>query len=414
MATACWHFPVYSQTFVYQELSQLMGRGFDVRFVYSRLLSRKQLPHQFLPIWRARRRLLLHEHTSRWDFRYYRKRQPAKVETLIGLLSDVSRLSREQLTHHKHFLQAFSFARMVQAYRPAYLHSYFFYEGSLFALVAAFLLDVPRGVSCYADHLLSDYVLKVVPLHLRLCSVIVATSNRIQRELVGMIPDADADRILVKPNAIDCRSFPASTRPEPKGGGPFRLVCVSRIEPKKGLLYLVDAVRALRDCRINVECQLIGSYDPDQPSSVAYAEELEARIRELDLGASIHLAGRRSAAEVSHVLQQSHVFVAPFVEMPNGDKDGIPTALLEAMATALPVVATDAGSMTEVIRDGADGVIVRQRDPTALAQAITDLLRDPRRRAELGDRAVQRIRSDYDVAVCEDTFHERVIDLVEQ
>jgi glycosyltransferase involved in cell wall biosynthesis len=391
-----------------------VGCGFDLRFIYSRLESQEQLPPQFAPVWRARRRLLLHEHTSERDFHYYHKRNPAKVETLIGLLSDVSGLSQEHVIRHKHFMQAFSFTRMVQAYRPAYLHSYFFYEGSLFTLVAAFLLDVPRGVSCYADHLLNDYDLKVVPLHLRLCSVVVATSHKIKRELSAVAPDIDASRILVKPNAIDSRQFPASTRREPRNGQPFRLVCVSRIEPKKGLLYLVDAVRAMRDRCVNVECQLIGSCDPNQPSSVAYAQELESRIRELDIGSSIHLAGRRSTAEVSHMLQQSHVFVAPFVEMPDGDKDGIPTALREAMATGLPVVATDAGSIAEVIRDGANGLIVPQRDAAALAQTITDLLGDPQRRVELGNRAVQKVQSSYDVAVCEDAFHERVIDLVEQ
>src|SRR6185503_19696520 len=140
-----------------------------------------------------------------------------------------SGMSPEELRNHYHFKQAFAFTRTVEACRPDYLHSYFFYEGTLFTLFASYLLDIPRGVSCYADHMLDDYALKLVPWHLEQCSLVIATSGRIKRELMAIAPQADPDRILVKPNAIDSRRFPAAVRTEPAGGQPFRLVCVSRI-----------------------------------------------------------------------------------------------------------------------------------------------------------------------------------------
>ena len=123
---------------------------------------------------------------------------------------------------------------MVEAYRPQYLHSYFFYDRSLMALVAGYLLNIPRGVSCYADHLLKDYELKVVPFHLELCSIVIATSERIRQELLEIAPQTDPNRILVKPNGIDTECFPVMQRVEPVEGEPFRLVSVCRIEPKKG------------------------------------------------------------------------------------------------------------------------------------------------------------------------------------
>ncbi len=111
---------------------------------------------------------------------------------------------------------------------------------------------------------------------------------------------------------------------------------------------------------------------------------------------------------VLRFLGLAHVFVAPFVETEFGDKDGIPTALLEGMATGLPVVATDAGSIVEVIDDGQDGVLVSQHDPAALADAIEGLLRDPERRAQLGRKASDKVRRRYDSNSCEKVFHERV------
>src|SRR5262249_20652517 len=137
------------------------------------------------------------------DYVYYRQKLPNKVEALVEKLCRASGLSSGELREHYHFRQAFSYTRMVELFRPDYLHSYFFYEGTLFTLFASYLLDIPRGVSCYADHLLSDYVLKVVPLHLEQCSIAVATSHRIKRELMCIAPHLASEKIVVKPNAIN-------------------------------------------------------------------------------------------------------------------------------------------------------------------------------------------------------------------
>jgi glycosyltransferase involved in cell wall biosynthesis/GT2 family glycosyltransferase len=405
LATACWRFPIYSQSFVYQELTQLLHQGYDLKFLYSELERRDRLPAQFEALWRGRRRMFLTPYGHEADVEHYRSRMPDRVEVLVQLLCAASGLTPPELERHPHFRQSFSYARVVEAFRPRYLHSYFFYEGTLFTFVASYLLRVPRGVSCYADHLLQDYDLKVVAVHLRHCALVVATSQRIKRELLQIAPGLDADRILVKPNAINASRFPIAERRDPAAGEPYRLVSVCRLDPKKGLAYLVRAVRILRDQGLNVEAHVVGGVDPDQPASADYARELEADVRALDLTRWVHLDGRRTEAEVSGFLQRSHLFVAPFVEMPSGDKDGIPTTLLEAMSTGLAAVATDAGSMTEVVEDGVDGVIVPQRNPQALAAAIAELLEDPARRARLGTRAAETARSRFDVSVCEHLFH---------
>src|SRR5262249_3281747 len=151
--------------------------------------------------------------------------------------------------------------RMVEAYQPDYLHSYFFYEGTLFTLFASYLLDIPRGVSCYADHMLKDYVLKEVPLHLATCDIVIATSHRIKQELIDIALEVDPERIIVKPNAVNMAQFPAVCLKNPAKEEPYRLLCVSRIEPKKGHTYLVEAVRYLREREFQVELHVIGDVD---------------------------------------------------------------------------------------------------------------------------------------------------------
>jgi glycosyltransferase involved in cell wall biosynthesis len=408
MATVCDTFPIYSQTFVYQELTQLARDGFDLRLVYSKLDTRDYLPAQFGQLWKDKRCFLLDHKVHKKDFVRYQSRMPEKVDKLIQSLCEASGLARQDLLHHGNFLQAFSFTRMVEAYRPAYLHSYFFYDRSLMALVAGYLLDIPRGISCYADHLLKDYELKVVPLHLKLCDIIIATSKRIKQELLAIAPQTDHNRILVKPNGIDTECFRRLERAEPADGAPFRLVSVCRIEPKKGLLDLVEAVKLLRQRGLPVEAHLVGTVDEWSQASRDYKRKLDQRISELGLWGTVHLEGRQNLDGVLRFLRIAHLFVAPFVETESGDKDGIPTAVLEGMSTGLPAVATDVGSMTEVIDDGQDGVLVSQRDPAGLGNAIEALLSDPGRRQRLGKAAADKVRRRFDVRIGETTFHERV------
>jgi len=413
LLTACWNFPIYSNTFVYQEITQLIRKGFKVRFFYHQLNSRDQLPEQFQSLWRAKHKVMFNTSVCNRNFDYFKKKWPDKVDSLIERLCQASGMSHADLKNHHHFLQSFTFTRLAEAYKPDYLHSYFFYEGTFFAAVAAYLLNIPRGVSCYADHLLDDYELKIVPFQLEKCKLVIATSNRIKRELTGITSKVDPERILVKPNAINVVAFPEMSFREPEDSQPYQLVCVSRIEPKKGLIYLVDAIRMLRARDLNVELRLIGGVDQSQ-SSEEYARNLANRIKKHKLDKAVSLKGRKSESEIKSFFKASHLFVAPFIETESGDKDGIPTSLLEAMSSGLPVVATDAGSILEVIDNGRDGVIVPQRDSGALATAIADLINDRELRVRLGKNAAEKIRTKFDVTVCEHLFHDRIAEILNE
>ena len=269
-------------------------------------------------------------------------------------------------------------------------------------------------MTCYADHMLSDYDLKLVPLHMETCRVVVATSKRVRRELLDLAPGTDPEKILVKPNGVDPSKFPEAEKSDPGPGEPFQLVCVSRIDPKKGLIHLVEALPLLEERGFRVECRILGEADEGNPVHQSYKEDLLRRIGELGLEGKVLLGGRKGYDEILGRLREAHLFVAPFVETPEGDKDGIPTALLEAMSTGLPVVATTAGSIPEAVEDGKEGVLVPQRDPAALAEAIGALLTDQEARRWMGKAAAGRVRREFDSRVREKVFHERVLSLLQQ
>lgn len=405
--TACWQFPIYSQTFVQQEVAALAKAGFKVRFFYGRLGPRSELAHPSAILWQLKRRVFLHRITGTSDLMYYQRKMPEKVEALTRRLAQAAGMTVDELQNHPHYLQAFAFTRMVEAWRADYIHSYFFYEQSLFALIAATLLELPRGVSCYADHLLDDYELKVIPLHLKDCSILVATSQRIKDELEA-INGGPLNNVLVKPNAVDTQSFPPRSSTTEVEASEISLVSVCRLDPKKGLEYAIEAVVLLRSQGLPAVLNIIGLADPHSEESQRYENALRQQATAPELAGGVRFLGRCDSHEVRKHLSSARVFVAPFVELANGDKDGIPTAVLEAMAAECPIVASDAGSINEIIQSGRDGIIVPQRDAKALAMAISRLVSDPEQARTLGLQAAARARAEFDIGVCEKNLHEKV------
>jgi glycosyltransferase involved in cell wall biosynthesis len=405
LATATWHFPNYSQTFVYREALALAQSGFELSFVYAGLRPRTQLPDDLNALWNLKRRILYADSTALHDLEHYTARMPEKVKQITQAICAASGMSEAELSANRHFRHAFSFARFAQAWQPDYIHTYFFYEASLFGFVAGQLLGIPRGVSCYADHMVDDYDLKLVALHMATCEVVVATSARIKQELEELcsrpLPNA-----IVKPNGIDSTRFTPGVRAS--SDRTIRGVCVNRIHAKKGMTFLVEAVLLLRDRGISFTVDICGEYDTHDPHGPAYFQQLQHFVAEHHLEANILFRGRQTAAEVRQHLSEKDIFLAPFVELPNGDKDGIPTALLEAMAAGCAIVATDAGSIPEVITHEVEGLLVPQCDAEGLADAIARLIANAPLRSRLSQAATARVRRDFDVSVLEGIFHQRV------
>ena len=144
MASICADFPIYSQTFVHQELASLAGAGYGVRVAYSINNGRAGLGGRFDDLWHRRRRLRLDAALHRRDLARYRRRMPDRVDGIVERIATATGWSQQAVLEHPNVLQAFSFTRMVENYRPQYLHSYFFYDRSMMSMMR-FLLQIPRG-----------------------------------------------------------------------------------------------------------------------------------------------------------------------------------------------------------------------------------------------------------------------------
>ena len=151
---------------------------------------------------------------------------------------------------------------------------------------------------------------------------------------------------------------------------------VGRFREKKGFLTLIRACRLLADTGYRFRCQIVG-YGPLQP-------DMEELIRTLDLDETVSLLGKKTLEDVVDLYRHATIFALPCRVADDGDRDGIPNVLLEAMAMGLPVVSTDVSGIPELIHHNRNGLLVRQQDHESLAKALGRFLCNPELRDTFG------------------------------
>jgi colanic acid/amylovoran biosynthesis glycosyltransferase len=189
---------------------------------------------------------------------------------------------------------------------------------------------------------------------------------------------ADAARVHRIYNGLDLDQFPYES-PEHR---PARIVTVGRLVEKKGVADLVEACAVLHGRAVAFHCDIVGT-GPLEP-------ELRDLIRRLGLEERVRLLGPRPRSEVIAHVRRAAVFA-------DGDRDGLPTVLVEAMALGTPCVSTDVTGIPELLRPDDGGLIVPQHDPRALATALERLLADPALRVRLATRARRRVEAEFDI-----------------
>lgn len=191
-------------------------------------------------------------------------------------------------------------------------------------------------------------------------------------------------RHVLIPPAVDPAEFPPATKEtggSRPGDRPFRILSVGRMDWRKGYEYSLQAVRQLIDRGVACEYRIVG--DGEYRGLVAFARH------RLELESVVELLGARDQEEVRRQLAWADVFLHGAVS------EGFCNAVIEAQATALPVVCSDAGGLEENVADGVTGFVVPRRDPRALAEKLEVLARDSGLRRAMGAQARRRVEARF-------------------
>lgn len=370
-------FPCWSETFIVREIAALIDAGVDVRILSlkpvseallqpdaARLLDRVRhpapglLPRAALAAPFVTAAMLLRLTVALW------RHPQALAKSLVALARGLGQID------------------WVREFDPDLIHAHWATYPSTVAWALAQALHRPFGFTCHAHDIFSeDQLLREKIEH----AAVPVTISRFNVDWLAAHATPAARRRL---RIVHCGVALAELPYRPDGREADLILAVGRLDPIKGFDVLIDALALLARSGRPFRCRLIG----EGPQRAA----LQARIVRHGLQAAVTLCGAQPQAQVREALYAAAVFVLPSVVCADGNRDGIPLGLMEAMAAGTPVLSTTVSGIPELIRDGEDGVLVAPRDPAALAEALGRALDAPEEGARRTRAARARIEQNFD------------------
>ncbi|MEJ5915835.1 glycosyltransferase [Pseudokineococcus sp. 1T1Z-3] len=266
-----------------------------------------------------------------------------------------------------------------------HLHAHFASLPARTTRLAALLTGLPWTTTAHAKDVFHE---DVDPQRLRAVLAaadgVVAVSDMTTAWLAERHPQARLQRVF---NGLDLEEL-AWSGPAQR---PAVVAAVGRLVPKKGFDVLLDALALLRARGTDVRLRLVGAGEQEAA--------LRAQAASLGLVDVVDMPGPLPQHDVVELLRTSAVFAAPCVVAEDGDRDGLPTVVLEALAVGCPVVSTPVTGIPEAVLDGETGVLVPERDAQALAAALARLLADGEERERLSRRGRAHVEEHFDVTV---------------
>lgn len=352
-------FPKYSETFILNELLEHQRQGSPVRVLSLRLpregrfhgcLADLQQPAEYVA-------------ESFWDKpgRIVEAARDAFSADLRGVPRSVGRWIA-RLVSARDVWQALLVRRWAKRRGVKQFHTHFGGYAATVAYLSRLMGGPTYSVTLHAFDIFRETVnrelLRRIIAHSAFCVTVSHFNARYLREEIG----ADAAKIRVLYNGIPLERFPFGERPREQG----TILSVGRLIEKKGFLHLIRACAALVARGRPVRCEIVGE-GPQR-------EELKAEIKRLGLKDTVQLVGAWPQERVAQALARASVFALPCVEAKDGNMDALPTVLLEAMAAGCPCVSTRLSGIPEIILDRHTGMLVPPEDPSALADALVELL----------------------------------------
>jgi len=294
-------------------------------------------------------------------------------------------IRHRRLAALRHFLKAGYLADMLFREPVAHLHAHFATSPSLVAMFTHQLTGVPYSLTAHAKDI---YVNRpdLIRAEIARAQAVVTCTDYNRRYLLSQFSSACDGKVRCIYHGLDLSQFKFRAQfkfqaPGARDTGPPLILSVARLVEKKGLSNLIAAAEILRRRGRSFRVEIIGNGP--------LRRALQARVSELALNDRVRLLGAQPQEAVHKAYHRASVFALPCVVTANGDRDGIPNVLLEAMASGVPVVATQVSGIPELIDAERDGLLVEPNSPEKLADAIDRLLTQP----ELGERLASAARS---------------------
>ena len=302
---------------------------------------------------------------------------PAKEDLADGSIMDNLKKGFYQKFQLPFMIASFSYRFLfrVLVFRPAVIHAHWIIPGGLVSKLAPW---VPRVITTHGGdvYALNSKPLKTLKRFILRRSA-VSTVNEDMRELISTNLGAEAEVI---PMGVKLENLKLTKTPR-------QIVFVGRLVEKKGLEYLLEAIREI-DCTLLV----IGD-GPLRPQLESIAPK------------NAEFLGQQPKAKVMQHIAESELMVIPSVVAQSGDREGLPVTLMEAAANKTAVIASNMSGINDVVKTGKTGVLVEQKDTLGLKKAITEVLEDSEYREKLAN-GLGEMAKEFDIEVVAKKYSE--------
>ena len=387
-------FPAMSETFILDHITAMLDRGCDVEILAQ---WREAFPKEHSVVNSYR----LMERTT-----YLSDLQKRIPENKLKRVAAASELIRQNGVRNfsaiAQSLNVFSLGRSALTLRPMLL-SGFFHEKPPFdvihchygpnGILAENLMkigavdgklvisfhgyDLSRFVRQKGDHVYRDLFARG--------DMFLPVNQKFRDELVRL--GCDEQKIRIHRMGIDLDEFSYPDR-KPKTDGGVRMLSVGRLVEKKGFRFAIEAFARVAGVHPAATYDIVG----DGPER----EHLQDIISGYNLDKRIRLLGWKTRNEVIEFMDRAELFLSPSVVAADGDSEGIPVVLMEAMAKGLPVVSTNHGGIPELVQHHRTGYLVPERDVAALATAMTEIICNPDTVAGIAREARRHVEKEFD------------------
>ncbi|MDD5680059.1 MAG: glycosyltransferase [Candidatus Omnitrophica bacterium] len=375
-------FPVTSETFILREIRALQSRGVNIKIV-SLKPCRDKIIH---PEARELMRHTLYARAVtfgglRFSFCY-------PVRALKTLSYVVSTYTSNPVGLAKAlyvWLECLSLADMIKRDGITHIHSHWATMPTTAALILSKLAGIPFSFTAHAWDIFVDSAGLGEKIEKAKFTVTCTEYNR--QFLHDIYQNGDKEKIYRNYHGIDIDKFSAIEKQNEDNM--LHILSIGRLVETKGFEYLIEACAMLRNKGVPFECTIVG----DGP--------LEAKLRMLvhdeRLNNHVKLAGAMTQEEIKQLYCRATVLIQPSVVAKDGDRDGIPNVILEAMAMGIPIIATDLSGIPEAVMDNRSGILVPERDIYALSKAMETVWSDIKLRAVLSQNGRPIIREKFNI-----------------
>jgi len=379
-------YPTLTTTFIYREVLALQRVGFEIVTFAIWKPNLKRISPESRPlvnstayVFPASTGNLL---KAQWRFMI---KHPVKYfSTAFFVLTRRGESLKNRKRTLFHFIEAVYLTKAMKQQGVEHIHAHFTINAASIALILSRLLNITFSFTAHNIFFTDRLLLKE---KVREARFIVAISEFSRQYLNELVPGTYLHKMRIVHCGLSLQSF-APPKDKPNNNPPV-ILFVAQLVERKGAPYLLEACRILFQRGIPFKCIIIGGGQQKLA--------LEEKLKQYNLQQRVELKGPVFQKDLKPYLNACDIFALPCITAANGDMDGVPVSLMEAMAMEIPVVSTKLSGIPELIEDGKEGLLTPEKDAAALADALQRLLQNKTLRNALGKKGRQKIIAAFDV-----------------